>query len=55
MLQEVFEIEAAVLPDPETHAPMVLPVRALSREGEITPETPMDDLVVEFPTERVVA
>jgi hypothetical protein len=35
-----------VLPDTVTGAPMVLPERALSPEGEITPETPIDDLVV---------
>jgi iron complex transport system ATP-binding protein len=55
MLREVFEIEATVLPDPVTGAPMVLPERALSPEGEITPETPIDDLVVDSPPELVVA
>jgi len=55
MLRQVFAIEATVLPDPVTHAPMVLPIRALSPEGEITPETPIDDLVVESPPELVVA
>ena len=57
LLREVFEIEATVLPDPITNAPMVLPIRALGEhpEGEITPETPIDDLVDDSPPELVVA
>ncbi len=56
MLREVFEIEATVMTDPVTGAPMVLPERALTTDSaEITPETPIDELVLDAPPELVVA
>jgi iron complex transport system ATP-binding protein len=56
-LREVFEIEATVLRDPVTNAPMVIPERALGEnpDGEITPDAPIDELVLDAPPELVVA
>ncbi len=56
MLRDVFEIEATVLPDPLTGAPMVIPDRALTTDrAEITPDAPIDELVLDAPPELVVA
>jgi len=54
-LRDVFEIEATVLRDPVTNAPMVIPERALNPDGEITPDAPIDEMVLDAPPELVVA
>jgi iron complex transport system ATP-binding protein len=53
MLREVLEIEATVLLDPLTGAPMVIPDRALNTK--VTPDAPIDELVLDAPPELVVA